>query len=300
MDRRDWTIIFCLLLPFFITLPLYLTTRYELGQQSELLLRTQDSLHSVRFRFERRLAADRGEVPASVPAEPVTLTTADRTPPPAPETTPEVQPAPAPRPATVETPAPAVTTPPVASQAPRPAPPAQTKPITPEPTPAERTDTVYVSRGRQLATPAKLAERIAPSQSENGLVVGNYSMKVSDDRATGQQALTVGCRLRQVPEELRGSRKFYLVITDQATGEVVSGLDNIRGTINYEGMQLPIYAAARRSLTLGQQQQVTFQRTLPRPLPAGNYVVEVYSDLGQFGGAHFQLGEPQPVVTMTK
>ncbi|MFK8164298.1 MAG: hypothetical protein AB8H12_17770 [Lewinella sp.] len=53
MTRRDYFIIFCLLLPFFITLPWLIVSRQALGQQKELVELTRDTLHINNLRCAR-------------------------------------------------------------------------------------------------------------------------------------------------------------------------------------------------------------------------------------------------------
>ena len=51
MTRRDYFIIFCLLLPFFITLPWALSTNSKLGDQRELTELVRDTLHLNNLEF---------------------------------------------------------------------------------------------------------------------------------------------------------------------------------------------------------------------------------------------------------
>lgn len=57
MTKRDYLIIFCLLLPFFITLPWAITTHSKLQEQRELTELVRDTLHIVRLRHNRLLEA---------------------------------------------------------------------------------------------------------------------------------------------------------------------------------------------------------------------------------------------------
>lgn len=60
MTKRDYLIIFCLLLPFFITLPWAITTHGKLQEQRELTELVRDTLHIVRLRHSRLLEATEG------------------------------------------------------------------------------------------------------------------------------------------------------------------------------------------------------------------------------------------------
>ncbi|MEM9259025.1 MAG: hypothetical protein AAGA62_05225, partial [Bacteroidota bacterium] len=70
MTKRDYLIIFCLLLPFFITLPWAIVTHGKLQEQRELTELVRDTLHIVRLRHNRLLeATDASTSPKGSPQE---------------------------------------------------------------------------------------------------------------------------------------------------------------------------------------------------------------------------------------
>ena len=73
MDRRDWIITLCLLLPFFITLPLYLMSRSEVHSLAQELELTQDSLFTAQFRLQKAIERDPALIAAATlePGQPI-------------------------------------------------------------------------------------------------------------------------------------------------------------------------------------------------------------------------------------
>ena len=304
MDRRDYIIIFCLLLPFFITLPLYLMKRADYNAQAEQLELTRDSL----FLYQYRLGKLGGEEPLVEPeaAAAVAVTTEEQTAAEEPTVAteqPVAAPAPepaAPQPTVAVTPTPAPrreVTPSPAS--PAPAPPAVRAAPTPAPVPEEEETTKLsppnpvITRARALAATPAMREQLA-DVGPVGIRPGNAGLNITQTfDTTGaviSNTLQFSCTLRGVSEELYGRRKVYLVITDAASQVPVAGLDNVRGKVKLNGIALDLYAAAARTFTFSAPtQQISFQRGMNKELPAGKYLVEVISEGEMLGNFLFEV-----------
>jgi hypothetical protein len=316
MTRRDYFIIFCLLLPFFITLPWALNSYGKLGDQRELTELTRDTLHLKSLEFERlqvkfdaleeanrKLVDANDELEAGLKARGVKVITRY-----------------------LPAPAEAFTATQLERQR-------KIEQLT------DVNENLYgtieqlrKSGGRDLAPPPDPAPAAAPTkQPASGAVVVRSTAEVvtmvPDDvrtvsvnqrmdeqvknlalkdlranafsvrilREMGGDSLKTDSQSRKmqisfgvddVPADYQGERSLYLVVTNRR-GEPVTGENPVKAMVPFGGMEVELMAMAARKMSLGTTQRVVMEQELKRALPAGQYRAQVFSDLALLGMTDF-------------
>lgn len=94
--------------------------------------------------------------------------------------------------------------------------------------------------------------------------------------------------LVNVPEEYRGVRPLYLVVTDDK-GTPIRIANPIQTQVMVNGQAMDIQAVASREENIGASQRISFNHTLEEKLRSGYYRVAVYTDIGLLGASSFRL-----------
>lgn len=321
MTRRDYFIIFCLLLPFFITLPWALNTNGKLGDQRELTELVRDTLHLKNLELERlqvkfdalkkanqKLVDTNDELEAGLKARGVKVITRYL---------------PAPAEAFTDTQLErqrkieqltdvnenlygtieqlrksngrdlAPPTPPEPAAAPE-------NPTTPgavavrnnvEPT-AEDAVTLVPDDVRTVNVNQRMKEQLN-SLTLKDLRAGTFTVNMlqemrGDSVKIGSAArkMKVSFDVNNVPANYQGERSLYLVITNRR-GEPITGENPVKAKVPFSGMEVELMAMAARKMSFGETQQITMEQELKRKLPAGQYRAQVFSDLALLGMTDF-------------
>lgn len=248
MTRKDYTIIFFLLLPFFITLPWLIATKQEVSAQRELIDSIRDSLHLSEQQYAVLLATR-----ASVPAPPTSK-----------KKSPDAK-------ADKKSSEKEITPPVVETQQPQVPEGMVAAPVSTEevgPLMKEQLDKVGVAglRGEDF--------RVRLFQAEK------------KDSLSPRQQLSVDFNLNQVPKDYRGKRSLYLVVTNQR-GEALTDGDTLLATVPVAGRPVNLATVAQSSANLVRSQQLRIGKVLSQELIPGRYRAQVYSDLSLLGMADF-------------
>lgn len=322
MTRRDYFIIFCLLLPFFITLPWALSTNSKLGDQQELTELVRDTLHLKNLEFERlqvkfdalkkangTLVETNDELEAGLKARGVKVITRY-----------------------LPAPAEAFT----ATQLERQrkieqltdvnenlygtieqlrksngrdlAPPPSPEPVAAPDTPALAATEAVVVNGsnepvaemvtlvpddvRTINVNQRMKEQLN-NLALKDLRAGAFAVRMlqemsGDSVKIGSDArkMQVSFDVNNVPANYQGERSLYLVVTNRR-GEPVTGENPVKAQVPFSGTKVELMAMAARKMSLGETQHVTMEQELKRKLPAGQYRAQVFSDLALLGITDF-------------
>ena len=295
MDRRDYIIIFCLLLPFFITLPLYLTTRSQLVEQREITERVRDSLFVLQYRQDRMAKGNAAPAPIAsftsneesaspeeVPVETVSAVVPEQpaSAPTSPVTTAASTPL-TPEPVKVRVAPPAVNPAPA-----RAAKQQESKPAAADVPVAAPIMTTYAAK-RGKASSRTLAQ--VSALADNGIETSGHQLMIRLDTNNNKQTLSFSCLVKELPGEYQGAREVYLVITDSATGDLIDGLDGIKATVPVGGVAVPVWSAIHKRVTLRNNYRLSLQTEIAQKIAAGTYLVELFTDAGPLAKAVFQF-----------
>lgn len=257
MDRRDWIITFCLLLPFFITLPWGIVTHGKLQDQRELTELTRDTLYLTELRFARMKAEISGS--ATHPAHPERTT------------------APQPPAAIRKTPASTARS---ATTRRRPA------------RPKQREWEIISDPVNTITDNPRLDEQVdrltKPGLRAVGTTVSQIR-KVATDEVSSRDTsrfLRVRYRLESVPEAYQGEHTVYLVVTDQR-GNAVTGSAPSKAQVPVQGATLELTALGTDKFVLVGNQQLQFEQRLNAPLTPGRYRAQLFSDIAPLGVTDF-------------
>ncbi|RMG84536.1 MAG: hypothetical protein D6714_07735 [Bacteroidetes bacterium] len=100
--------------------------------------------------------------------------------------------------------------------------------------------------------------------------------------------ILVSFDLVNVPEEFRGVRPVYLVITDDK-GTPIRVSNPINAQVDVNGQVMDIQAVSSREENIGENQRLSFRHDLENKLRQGYYRVAVYTDVGLLGASSFRL-----------
>ena len=112
---------------------------------------------------------------------------------------------------------------------------------------------------------------------------GNATAKSSRARR-----IVVDFDIANVPQEFRGVRPLFIVITDE-TGTPIPRTDYITTTVQLNGKPHNIMPVETREENIGESQRLSFTHVLEDKLDAGYYRLAVYTDIGLLGASTFRL-----------
>ncbi len=107
-------------------------------------------------------------------------------------------------------------------------------------------------------------------------------------RSRNARKILVSFDLVSVPEEYRGVRPLYLVVTDDK-GTPIKISNPIQTQVLVNGQTMDIQAVASRDENIGASQRISFNHNLEEKLRSGYYRVAVYTDIGLLGASSFRL-----------
>lgn len=320
MTRRDYFIIFCLLLPFFVTLPWALNSSGKLSDQREMTELVRDTLHLKNLELERlqvkldalteansQLISANDELEEGLNTEGVKVITRYLPAPAEAFTATQLE-----RQRKIEQ----LTDvnenlfgtieklrksggrdlAPLPPSAPAAAPKKQSKPgsvvANRAPRAAAESITLVPDDVRTVNVNQRMDEQVnklaLKDLSARSFTVNMLQEMRGDSVKTGSGArkMKIGFDVNNVPANYQGERSLYLVVTNRR-GEPVTGENPVKASVPFSGMEVELMAMAARKMSLGPAQHVVMEQDLKRALPAGQYRAQVFSDLALLGMTDF-------------
>ncbi|MEL7160529.1 MAG: hypothetical protein AAFN92_07210 [Bacteroidota bacterium] len=300
MTKRDYLIIFLLLLPFFLTFPWALVTRHQLRKQIAKTEMVEDSLSYLKWYYRsrletvesirrqneelernRRLMAENQEGTAeesveTIPVENTTVAFRDTTrfanwkkqEQEKRETIAQEE--------VVRLEEPVEPIPPVTTQPEMPTPkPAPSQPVravrlVPDPINLEPVDERMWARLRSKESEVPRSEWMEVRMIQEipaGEPAGSANIR----------RLEVDMALNQVPRNFWGQQTLYLVVTDRS-GIPVSGNAPVSARLPLNDVEIEMTAMVKKDVSLQGNQEIRLEQVISERLPSGEYRVQIFSD----------------------
>jgi len=322
MTKRDYFIIFCLLLPFFITLPWALSTNGKLADQREMTELVRDTLHlnnlehdrlQVKFnalkQANRELVETNDELETGLKARGIKVITRYLPAPAEAFTATQLE-----RQRKIEqltdvnenlygtieqlrksngrdlAPPP----PPVPAAAPETAAVPGAVVVSNNSEPAAEVVTMVPDDVRTVNVNQRMKEQVN-NLALKDLRAGSFTVNMlqemrGDTVKIGSPArkMQISFDVNNVPANYQGERSIYLVVTNRR-GEPVTGENPVKAKVPFSGMEVELMAMAARKMSLTDAQHIVMEQELKRKLPAGQYRAQVFSDLALLGMTDFVI-----------